>query len=182
MSASISLAKPATNGNSAILPGHQALSITPPSKPVIAAMTKCTAVQFLFHEGGYRRFVKLSPDGLKKLSAVDIEALAERAQELKSYLSPASKADILARILSLLSHYKGETHAPQIEQIIANDWAQDVGDYPLWAINEAARQWRRTQKFRPQISEFIERCESLIADARDELKAIMAILKAKQTN
>src|SRR5208337_5267888 len=41
--------------------------------------------------------------------------------------------------------------------------AEDLGPYPLWVINEAARQWRQTKVFKPQPSEMIRLCQRVSA-------------------
>ncbi len=95
---------------------------------------------------------------------------------LESYLAPASRGELLSRVLALLSHYRMEVHAADVEQRIADDWAEDLGAFPMWAVEEAARRWRRTRRFRPQISEMIELCNEAARDMmveRDRLRDVV---------
>jgi hypothetical protein len=60
-----------------------------------------------------------------------------------------------------------------VELRIADDWAEDLGRFPMWAVEEAARRWRRTRKFKPQICEMIALCEEAAGEAiaeRDRLR------------
>ena len=46
----------------------------------------------------------------------------------------------------------------------------------MWAIDEAARWWRRNRKFRPAICEIRQMCEAAVRDEitlRDRLRAIV---------
>ena len=130
--------------------------------------------------GGYRTFFSVKKETATSLSANERASLCERKERLRKCLSPAERGALLARVLSLLSHYRGEVHSQQVETVIANDWAEDLGEYPMWAINEAARKWRRQQKFKPQISEIIELCENSVESIREELKMIEGILAAAE--
>ena len=59
---------------------------------------------------------------------------------------------------------------------MADDWAEDLGDYPAWVVEAAARQWRRTKRFKPQICEMIALCEAECGEKRihrDRLRAMV---------
>lgn len=56
------------------------------------------------------------------------------------------------------------------------DWADDLGEFPAWAIDHAARIWRRTRKWRPSIAEIRSLCEDACASERalaDRLRAVV---------
>ncbi len=93
-------------------------------------------------------------------------------------LSPADRGELLARVLALLSHYRAEPHAPAVEAYLADDWAEDLGGYPLWAVEEAARQWRRTRKFRPQICEIVALCDAACGERQRLRERLRAVLDA----
>ncbi len=79
-------------------------------------------------------------------------------------------------MLALLSHYRSEPNPPAVETMVAEDWAEDLKEFPVWAIAEAARWWRRNRRFRPQICEIRKLCEDAVGDAplvRDRLRAIL---------
>lgn len=80
---------------------------------------------------------------------------------IEQVMQPAERPALLARVFTLLSHYRSENRPESVEQAIAEDWAEDLEEYPMWAIKEAARKWRRSPKgrFKPQICEIRELCE-----------------------
>lgn len=88
-------------------------------------------------------------------------AMAQRAlDDLEgSVLAPAEPDRLLGRVLALLSHYPAKGLTPEVEQLVALDWVEDLGEFPGWAIDQAARTWRRTKKWRPSIAEMRALCE-----------------------
>ncbi|PWC34741.1 hypothetical protein [Azospirillum sp. TSO35-2] len=105
-------------------------------------------------------------------------ALARRAlvEIEESILAPASANHLLGRVLALLSHFPAKATTPEVEQLLAMDWADDLGEFPAWAIDHAARVWRRTRKWRPSIAEIRALCEEACAGERalaDRLRAIV---------
>ncbi|HEY8612265.1 MAG TPA: hypothetical protein VIL69_13345 [Roseomonas sp.] len=106
----------------------------------------------------------------------ELEAVREHLDGMKTALAPAERGELLARILALLSHYRLDPHPEQVEMRIADDWAEDLGGYPMWAIEEAAKFWRRTRKWKPQICEIIALCEEAVGQhlrIRDRLRAVV---------
>lgn len=104
-------------------------------------------------------------------------ALARQAlEELEAdILAPATPNHLLGRILALLSHYPAKATSPEVEQLLAMDWADDLGEFPAWAIDQAARSWRRSRKWRPSIAEMRALCEDACASERalaDRLRAV----------
>jgi hypothetical protein len=96
--------------------------------------------------------------------------------ELEEVLAPADRGALLARVLALLSHFRAEANPPQIEQAMADDWAEDLAEFPMWAVEEACRSWRRTRKWRPQICEILALCRESVGEAtarRDRLRALV---------
>ncbi|CAO3363573.1 hypothetical protein [Azospirillum palustre] len=95
-------------------------------------------------------------------------AMAQRAlADLEgSVLAPAEPDRLLGRILALLSHYPAKGLTPEVEQLVAMDWVEDLGEFPGWAIDQAARSWRRTRKWRPSIAEMRALCEEACAKER----------------
>jgi len=93
-----------------------------------------------------------------------------------SILEPADSDRLLGRLLALLSHYPAKGLTPDVEQLVAMDWVEDLGEFPTWAIDQAARTWRRTKKWRPSIAEMRALCEDACAKERglaDRLRAIV---------
>ena len=128
-----------------------------------------------FPEGvGYRRIETWEPpQGV----GPDETALVHRyLRELTSYLAPANRGEVLARILALLSHYRLEAHSPQVEAWIADDWAEDLEGYPMWAINHAARVWRRTMRFKPQTGEIVTLCDTAVVSFRRDYERLRLLV------
>ncbi len=95
-----------------------------------------------------------------------------------SILAPASPDHLLARVLALLSHYPAKGTTPEVEHLIALDWAEDLGEFPAWAVDAAARSWRRTQKWRPSIAEMRALCEEVCAPERALARRLSVIAAA----
>ncbi|BAI74664.1 hypothetical protein AZL_b00010 (plasmid) [Azospirillum sp. B510] len=115
------------------------------------------------------------PDGITQAQA----ALARQSLEdlHASVLLPADSDHLLGRVLTLLSHFPAKGLSPEIERMMALDWAEDLGEYPAWVIDAAARHWRRSRKWRPSIAEMRALCEELCAPERglaDRLGALAA--------
>ncbi|MCW2238954.1 hypothetical protein [Azospirillum canadense] len=90
-------------------------------------------------------------------------------------LTPVSPEHLLARILALLSHYPAKGMTPEVEQLVALDWAEDLGEFPSWAVDTAARTWRRTRKWRPSIAEMRALCAESCAEERALATRLAAI-------
>ena len=106
----------------------------------------------------------------------DLEVVERHLDEVERCLEPMDRASLLSRILALLSHFRVDPQPAHVEMMIADDWAEDLGDYPPWAVEAAARQWRRTRKFKPQIAEMIALCEAECGDKRvhrDRLRSLI---------
>ncbi|WP_181449496.1 hypothetical protein [Azospirillum thermophilum] len=95
-------------------------------------------------------------------------------------LAPAAANHLLARILALLSHYPAKSLGPDVEQLVAMDWAEDLGEFPAWAIDQAARLWRRSRKWRPSIAEMRSLCEEACAGERALAERLAAVAMAGQ--
>jgi len=148
----------------------------PRRTPEVARLLEAGVVasHYLVPENGETKRVEV----WKPLVINDERLMAEitqRLRQLDEFLAPAHRGSLLARILALLSHYRSEPNPPQVEQMIADDWADDLGDFPLWAVAEAARRWRRTKRFRPQISEIRETCQTLVKEAALERSRLREI-------
>lgn len=154
----------------------------PPASPeVMAALAAgIKSSRFVFPQDGSVRTVEVwePPVITDKRTGL---AIWSRLEALERLTVPAGAGEVMSRILVLLSHYRQAGHSDAVERGIADDWAEDLGFYPMWAIDEAARRWRRTRKFKPQISEIIEFCDHAGGEAikeRDRLRSIVAATEA----
>ncbi|WP_207461551.1 hypothetical protein [Azospirillum sp. SYSU D00513] len=131
-----------------------------------------------FGEDGFAGLMEewLAPEGTQPQHA----ALARRVlEELhRTSLAPAAPNHLLGRILALLSHFPAKGTTPEVEQMIAMDWADDLGEYPAWALDQAARTWRRTKKWRPSIAEMRALCEEACAAERALAERLQAVAMA----
>ncbi|AWU96814.1 hypothetical protein [Azospirillum ramasamyi] len=119
-----------------------------------------------FGEDGFDGMIELwsPPDGVTAAQA----SLARRSLEelYATVLVPADSDHLLGRVLTLLSHFPAKGLSPEVERMMALDWAEDLGEYPAWVIDAAARNWRRSRKWRPSIAEMRALCEELCAPER----------------
>ncbi|MBK3774279.1 hypothetical protein GAY31_08890 [Azospirillum brasilense] len=107
-------------------------------------------------------------------------AMAQRVlTELEdTILAPAEPDHLLGRVLALLSHFPAKGLTPDVEQLVAMDWVEDLGEFPAWAIDDAARAWRRTKKWRPSIAEMRALCEEACAKERVMGQRLRRIVQA----
>jgi len=74
-------------------------------------------------------------------------------------------------------------HPPEVEQplTLADDWAEDLRAYPLWAVKKAARVWRRTRRFKPQPAEIVGLCEESCGPLQQEQGRLRQVLNGEAT-
>ncbi len=148
-----------------------------PRCPVAAAVLERGVVErrFLFPDAGpARRVERWSPPAIQ--SQAEAAAVERRLLALDHALQPAHRGPLLARVLALLSHYRMDPHPPEVEQRLADDWAEDLGAYPLWAVEAAARTWRRTRRFKPQPAEMVALCEESCEALQQERGRLRQVL------
>lgn len=132
------------------------------------------------------RFVEDGFDGLVEswtapatVTARDAAAARRALDDLeRTVLAPAEPGHVLGRVLALLSHFPAKAASSEVEQMIALDWAEDLGEFPSWAIDRAARIWRRSRKWRPSIAEMRALCEAACAGERALARRLRAIVEA----
>ena len=146
----------------------------PPMSPALLAAVEPAKSRLVFPEGGGYRQVE-------KWEARDLDQATTREAQtylvgLEAALTPAERGRLLARVLALLSHYRSDPHPSMVEQAIADDWAEDLGCFPMWAVEVAAKQWRTTKKFKPTICEMVDLCDHAVRDSlqiRDRLRRLV---------
>jgi hypothetical protein len=153
----------------------------PPATPAVTTLLKAgvRSTRLLFPENGPTRKVETwLPPRVTDLRM--IEEVRDRLRNLTIALDPAPPGDLLSRIMVLLAHHRVPEHSKAIEYGIALDWADDLSEYPMWAIEDAARKWRRTKKFRPQICEMIELCEDACGEQKIERRRLESVVDASE--
>jgi hypothetical protein len=91
------------------------------------------------------------------------------AESLRSSLSPASRAEIVAVLLKLRQHYPEKDRPEGVWQSVIADYATDLGEYPADIVTEGATAYRRAGKWWPKVSELIGFMEPLLAERRNML-------------
>lgn len=136
--------------------------------------------RFVFPDSGPARCVeRWSPPALH--DPAQVAAVERRLLVLDDALQPSDRGALLARVLALLSHYRMDPHPPEVEQRLADDWAEDLYDYPLWAVEDAARTWRRTRRFKPQPAEIVALCEDATVALRQERDRLRQVVEGETT-
>ncbi|WP_448208148.1 hypothetical protein [Azospirillum sp. sgz302134] len=132
-----------------------------------------------FGDGGFEGLSEtwLPPSVTAQQAAMALRALADLESTV---LAPAEPGRLLGRILALLSHYPAKGLTPDVEQLVALDWVEDLGEFPAWAIDAAARSWRRTKKWRPSIAEMRALCEEACAKERTLARRLRSIAGGPQ--
>ena len=148
---------------------------TPPEDVLRLIRRGVVSSRLVFPEGGPSREVVVW-----RAPPITDRALLARVEEhlaaVEAWFEPMDRAELLARLLALISHYRVEPQPQQIEMMMADDWAEDLGGYPAWVVEAAARHWRRTKRFKPQICEMIALCEAECGERRihrDRLRAMV---------
>jgi len=155
-------------------------TMPPATSAVIKLLNRgVRSTHFLFPDDGPTREVEIwSPPCVSDIRT--LEEVRDRLRNLRLALDPAPPGELLSRIMVLLAHYRVPDNSKATEYGIALDWADDLAAYPMWAIEDAARRWRRTKKFRPQICEIIELCEGVCGKLTTERKRLESIIEATE--
>ena len=152
----------------------EAATSIPPMPPAVRAALQPVTSRLLFPEsGGYRQVEKWEARALEPSIAQEVRIYLAG---LEVALKPAERGRLLARVLALLSHYKIDPHPSMVEQAIADDWAEDLGVFPMWVVEAAAKQWRTTKRFKPTICEMVDICSAALQDSlqvRDRLRQLV---------
>jgi hypothetical protein len=177
MSAALSLVSSSPAAPSPSKPVEALLAALP--EPLQAALAQGRAARrSLFSDAGFQ---DVDEDWSPPAVVTPAQAgLARRALEnlRREVLAPAPPERLLARVLALLSHFPMKGLSAEVEQMVALDWAEDLGEFPIWAVDQAARVWRRTRKWRPSIAEMRDLCRDACREERrlaDRLRLLAAI-------
>ena len=108
----------------------------------VAALLKPTRTVPRYSDHGYEGDVEVWEP--REVTTVDAPALRRQLALVNAAMAPGDPGAILARVLALLSHYRDHNPLPpQVEVAIAEDWADDLSEFPAHVVAEAARRWRR---------------------------------------
>jgi hypothetical protein len=122
---------------------------------------------------------------LREMQLEDVPDLRRQLALVEQAFAPANRGALLARVLALLAHYRDPNPLPPaVEQAVAEDWADDLGEYPAWAVEEACRRWRRDPKkyrYKPLPGDIRRLCEEVVAKEAamaDRLRRLLAATEA----
>jgi hypothetical protein len=99
---------------------------------------------------------------------------------IEAAMTPMESGRLLARILSLLAQYRSSELPSAVEAAIAEDWLDDLAEFPEWAVIEACRQWRRHPtkfRFRPLPGDIRNLCVEIVGRlpiVANRLRALLA--------
>ena len=150
-----------------------------PVSPRIAALLAPTRTVPRSGEHGFEGLSEIWE--VRSVSPADIPDLRRQLGQLESVLQPADSGACLARIFGLLAHYRQTELPPEVERCVANDFLEDLGEYPLCVLDAACRTWRRDPikfKFRPLPGDLRKICADLTertATATKRIRKLLAI-------
>jgi len=102
----------------------------------------------------------------RAVTAADGPALRRQLALVKSAMVPGEPGTILARVHALLAQYRERDPLPAaVEAAVAEDWLDDVGEYPAAVVAEACRRWRRhpvKYRFKPLPGDIRALCVELM--------------------
>jgi len=80
----------------------------------------------------------------------------EEAQNLlrtcETLRQPVARKWLMGRVATLLSHFYVSPMSEHEAKAVAEDWADALGEFPQWAVEEACREYLRTQDRKPTIA------------------------------
>ena len=98
-------------------------------------------------------------------------------------LAPWKPEPLSMAIGKLLAHFERTTgpdqRDPHLLEGMMVDWIEDLGEYPRSAIEEAIRDWRRTQHWRPTIAAMRGLCEEAVQNDRRTLRMLIKLREAQ---
>ncbi len=170
---------PCPSGTSAIA-ADQALV---PVSDRVAELLKPTRTVPLYSDHGYEGDSELWEP--REVTAADVPALRRQLSMVNAAMAPGDPGTILARVLALLSHYRDrDPLPPAVEAAIAEDWADDLGEFPAHVVAEAARRWRRhptKYRFKPLPGDIRKLCVEIagrLPVVRKRLERLLASVSA----
>ena len=86
--------------------------------------------------------------------------------EIEMRLSPARTGDMSTSALATLMQFYVPDVPKRVEVRMADDWIADLSEFPIWAIDAAFRDWRRSKNRRPVIAEIRSACDIAVREMR----------------
>lgn len=109
------------------------------------------------------------------LSEEEFQALPEAIESFESGMVPADW-DLVRILLTRLSiNLRLEDMSEEAWKIHLEDFIRDLAEVPADIVFETCNQWRRTKKFWPTISEFLELVRPALHERRRWLERLMVL-------
>ena len=89
----------------------------------------------------------------------------------------SQQANSAALIGRLLAHYWTTNEPQEVRRAIAEDWLEDLDEFPAGVVEAACREWRRAQTRRPTPADIRTLC---IAEQQAEREHQLAIADRRQ--
>lgn len=116
----------------------------------------------------------------KAVTAADAMDLRRQLAIVEAACAPGDAATIIGRVYALLAHYRSPEMPEELERAIANDWLEDIREFPITVVDESCRRWRRNPakfRYRPLPGDIRAICEELMGKLptiRDRLRRLLA--------
>ena len=129
-----------------------------------------------------RRLHGLTRERAKTMTLVETEreTLVSLLPAYRAYLEPGPRAEISALLTRLRAHYFVPDVPDALAQALADDWADDMALFPLWAVKAACDRYRRSEASRaPRPADIISFCKEEIQDEHQEVQEIELALASE---
>jgi hypothetical protein len=83
-------------------------------------------------------------------------------------MRPATPQEIAVILGRLATHFPLPDLPPEHHQLAFDDYADDLAEYPIGVIAEAAREWRRKERWWPKIAELRDQCDAILRQRNKE--------------
>lgn len=154
-----------------------------PVSPRVAEMLAPTRTVPKYGDHGYEGVSEIweMPD----VTSADLPDLKRQLCLVESAMKPVDPPRLLARVLALLAQYRDSGLPAAVEQAIAEDFLEDLGEFPAWAIDEGCRQWRRhptKYRFKPLPGDLRLLCSEIVGRLPIMATRIRKLLAAGPAN
>lgn len=148
--------------------------------------TGLATVGILAPEKGGGVVIGIIPDWAPSDISPEIRMAATAAREaLREHLAPSDPIYLSARVAKLLAHrwrfQRAEAINPGLQRELMVDWIDDLVEFPLWAIDTAAQEWRRSHEDFPTIAGIRRLSEEAVAGDRRTLRLLDRLLASQTT-
>ena len=92
-------------------------------------------------------------------------------------MRPASRPQVLARILVLMAHYWTADMPETMQEAIALDWGYALSDLPWNVVEATALEWVKTKERRPTPAAFLKLSDQFIRQDLDDCQLLRHILR-----